>query len=391
MIDFARTTALATTVTTAVVTAVLAAVSSLALSAAANGQGANFPPPVPSQNIPAPVPAQGVPSQAGAANPVCARLEGQLAVIDRGGFADPARADQNRRYEDAISKQQADLDRTLAQSRRLGCEGGGFFSIFGGQNPQCPQINQQVQQMRANLDRMMSEQQRLQGGGGGQESQRQVVIAALAQNNCGPQYRAAANEERGFFDSLFGSSQGGFGAPDGSPTYRTLCVRTCDGYYFPVSFATTPARFQDDEQICQRTCPGTDVMLFSHRNPGGDVTQAVSASGKLYTELPTAFKYRQEFSPSCSCRKPGQSWADALGQNRDMTVERGDIIVTEERSKVMSAPRDAQGRPLAPRKGDAKGPAPADANPPPADDAAADTDQGKRNVRVVGPPFVTSR
>lgn len=371
MIDFARTIASAALVFVAGVGVVY-------------GQGANFPPPV------------------SGPNPVCARLEGQLAAIDRGGFADPARADQNRRYEEAINKQQADLDRMLAQSRRLGCEGGGFFSIFSGQNPQCSPINQQIQQMRANLDRMLSDQQRIQGAGGGQESQRQMVIAALAQNNCGPQYRAAVNQERGFFDSLFGGSNqggvggvGGFGAPDGSATYRTLCVRVCDGYYFPVSFATTPARFREDEQICQRTCPGTDVMLFSHRNPGEEVTQAVSLSGKLYTELPTAFKYRQEFNPSCSCRKPGQSWAEALGQSRDMTIERGDIVVTEERAKALSAPRDAQGRPIRQdtRKTDPKAQPPADAaaNQPSADGGTAEPDKGKRTIRTVGPTFVPSR
>lgn len=336
--------------------------------------------------------AQGMfsPAPPAGQNPVCARLEGQLAAIDRGGFADPARADQNRRYEEAISHQQAQLDRMLAQSRRLGCEGGGFFSLFTGQNPQCSQVNQQIQQMRGNLDRMISDQQRIQGGGGGQESQRQMVIAALAQNNCGPQYRAAANQERGFFESLFGGNQsggyGGYGAPDGSATYRTLCVRTCDGYYFPVSFATTPARFREDEQTCQRMCPAADVMLFSHRNPGEEVTQAVSIDGRPYTQLPTAFKYRQEFNPSCSCRKPGQSWADALGQMRDMTVERGDIVVTEERAKALSAPRDAQGRPLRQptTRPDSKQQPAAAAT----DDAPAEPETGKRTVRTVGPPFV---
>lgn len=372
MIDFARTTA----------SAVLLVIAG---STAAWAQGATFPP-------------SFQPPAASTPNPVCARLEGQLAAIDRGGFADPARADQSRRYDEAIARQQTDLDRTLIQSRRLGCEGGGFFSIFSGQNPQCPQINQQVQQMRANLERMMSEQQRLQGAGGGQENQRQMVIAALAQNNCGPQYRAAAQQERGFFDSLFGGNrsvfggdQGGFGAPDGSTTYRTLCVRTCDGYYYPVSFATTPLHFRDDEQICQRTCPGADVALYTHRNPGEEVTQAVSLNTNMpYTQLPTAFKYRTEYNSSCSCRKPGQSWADALGQSRDMTIERGDIVVTEERAKQMSLPRDAQGRPIAPRQTKAQTPTDTAVTPPADVTGAPSADTGKRTVRTVGPPFVPS-
>ena len=62
---------------------------------------------------------------------MCQRLEGQLAAIDRGAGGDPARAEQVRRYEEAASRQQGELDRMVAQSRRQGCEGTGFF-LFGG-------------------------------------------------------------------------------------------------------------------------------------------------------------------------------------------------------------------------------------------------------------------
>src|SRR6266849_2160411 len=109
----------------------------------AGGAAAQMPPP-PAQNQ----------------NPVCARLEAQLASIDRGSV-DPARADQIKRYEESSGRQQAELERTIAQSRRLGCQGGGFFSIFGGQNPQCAPLNQQIQQMRANLDKMLGDLDRL--------------------------------------------------------------------------------------------------------------------------------------------------------------------------------------------------------------------------------------
>ena len=45
-----------------------------------------------------------------------------------------------------------------------------------------------------------------------------------------------------------------------SGTFRTLCVRTCDGFYFPISYATTPARFAEDERTCQRLCPAATVL-----------------------------------------------------------------------------------------------------------------------------------
>src|SRR5215470_8168730 len=81
--------------------------------AAAGGVAAQMTPPAPSP--PGLVPMQ---SQ----NPVCARLEAQLAAFDRSG-GDPARVEQVRRYEEAVQAQQGELDRTVAQSRRTGCEG----------------------------------------------------------------------------------------------------------------------------------------------------------------------------------------------------------------------------------------------------------------------------
>ncbi len=328
-----------------------------------------------------------------ATNPVCARLEGQLANVNRGS-ADPARADLIKHAEEAVAKQQADLDRTVAQSRRQGCEGiAGFFALFTGQSPQCRPLNSQVQQMRGNLDRMMSDLERLKSGSSDQEGQRRALIGQLAQNNCGEQYRsaAAAAGPAGFFDTLFGGnviSPGGDGAPSG--TFRTVCVRTCDGFYFPVSYSTTASRFADDQRACQRLCPASEAVLYSFRNPGEDINQAVAVgSGQPYTELPNAFRYRREVTSGCSCRRPGQTWADALKNADDSTtLESGDIVVTDQKAKALSqAPQPKPG------KGGAMQP---DAKATPATPAApsanaADTNTSKRSpVRTVGPPFVSS-
>src|ERR1700744_4942091 len=132
--------------------------------------------------------------QGGAAHPMCPRLEAQLATIDRGGGGDPAKDEQIRRYQDSANRQQAELDRVTLQAKRMGCESSGFFSLFNGQNAQCGPVNNQIQQMRANLDQITTNLERLRSGGlGGRGggSQRRSVILALAQNSCGPQYAAA--------------------------------------------------------------------------------------------------------------------------------------------------------------------------------------------------------
>jgi len=280
----------------------------LALTSAALAQGPGQPPP------------QGAP-----VNPICPRLEAQLATIDRGGSNDPGKDEQIRRYQDAASRQQAELERVTGQAKRMGCDSSGFFSLFNNQSAQCGPVNTQIQQMRQNLDQIMGSLERLRGGGYGGEhdSQRRSVLLALAQNNCGPQYANAVpppSGPAGFFNSLFGGGNNNVsqipppgpdsGVPSG--TFRTVCVRSCDGGYFPISFATIPQRFADDERSCKALCPATEATLFTYRNPGEDINQAVSANGQPYSSLPNAFRFRTEFNPSCSCKAPGQTWADAL-------------------------------------------------------------------------------
>ena len=343
------------------------------------------PAPIPGQPNPAPAAAATAPDQP-PSNPVCVRLEGQLAMIDRGG-ADAARTDQIKRYEDSIAKQQAELDRTLAQSKRAGCEGGGFFALFTGQSPQCQPLTAQIQQLRDNLDRSMSDLERLKSGSNyDQQGQRRELINQLAQNNCGPQYRAAAaaSGPGGFLDSLFSGrilNPSGDGAPSG--TFRTVCVRTCDGFYFPISYSTVPSKFADDQRACLRECPATEATLYTYRNPGEDMEQAVSISGAPYTALPNAFHYRKELVAGCSCRRPGQSWADALkGADDSSTLESGDIVVTEQKAKALSQPPQ-QALP-------GKNASPPD-SPPAAVEPSVPDPTSPRSVRTVGPPFVAAR
>lgn len=328
-------------------------------------------------------------------NPMCPRLEAQLATIDQGGVGDPAKDDQIRRYQDAANKQQAELDRVTMQAKRMGCDSSGFFSLFSGRSAQCGPINNQIQQMRANLDQITTSLERLRGGGLGgadRENQRRSVLTALAQNNCGPQYVNAAPGPGNFLQNLFGGNNspnapgGDFGPQSG--TYRTVCVRSCDGAYFPISFATIPARFPDDEKSCKALCPAAEADLYIYRNPGEDMNQAVSISGQPYTALPNAFRYRQEFNPTCSCKAPGQTWSDALKSIDDTAAaeQQGDIIVTEESAKKMARPLPVRGPPA--KKGAASTPAvPApDASAPAT--ASAPTTAGDKPIRTVGPTFI---
>ena len=409
-----------------------AAVWLAAMGAAQAQQQLPPPPNAPVQQQAAPPQvSQGGMSQGGMSqgNPVCARLETQLQTFDRGS-AEQGRADQLGKFEAAAASQQAEIDRQEDAARRMGCNESNFFALFsGGKSQQCGPLNSKISQMRANLDRINADLERLREDPAPErDAQRRAILVALSQNNCGAQYRAAvaANPPArggGFFDTLFGPGPGtaiappgadaGFSAPNG--TYRTVCVRTCDGFFYPISFATNPSRFPEDEKICQNSCPATEVQLFTHRNPGEDINQAVSVNGNQpYTALPNAFKYRQAWDNNCSCRKTGESWAQTMQGVDDPTVEQGDIVVNEQRAKQMSQPPrgSVQGRPAAapatraapPRAAQPAAPAAAQAAPAkpstpaaiaaqaaPADPSQPVKPDPNRTIREVGPTFIPAR
>ena len=117
----------------------------------------------------------------------------------------------------------------------------------------------------------------------------------------------------------------------------------------PISRSRSPpcqARFPDDERTCKALCPATEATLFTYRNPGEDINQAVSINGQPYTSLPNAFKFRTEFNPSCACKAAGQTWSDALKSVDDKAAveQQGDIIVTEESAKKMQQRAQPKGR-----------------------------------------------
>jgi hypothetical protein len=144
-------------------------------------------------------------------------------------------------------------------------------------------------------------------------------------------------------------------------------------------------------------CPASEVSLYTYHNPGEEMAQAVSLNGRLYTELPTAFQYRKAMSPECSCRRPGESWAQTLkAVGPDDTVLPGDVVVTEQNAKQLSQPRiGADGKPirLDQRKPSSAVPS-ADMTPatiPGSEEQPGSTDPVKRSVRTVGPTFLPTR
>ena len=101
---------------------------------------------------------------------------------------------------------------------------------------------------------------------------------------------------------------------DRPATYRTVCVRLCDGYYFPISFSVSADRLARDKAVCESRCGGQG-RLFVQRSPGGSADDLRDLAGQPYSKLPGAFRYRSEYVASCKCQ-PDPWEAAALERHR---------------------------------------------------------------------------
>lgn len=88
---------------------------------------------------------------------------------------------------------------------------------------------------------------------------------------------------------------------DDGGTYRTMCVRLCDGYFWPISFSATKRDFARDSQLCERTCD-SPAALHVYRNPGEEPEHMVDLKGQPYAMLGTAFRFRVRYDAACKCR-----------------------------------------------------------------------------------------
>ncbi len=92
------------------------------------------------------------------------------------------------------------------------------------------------------------------------------------------------------------------GPPDGSGTYRTVCVRTCDGFYFPLRAGATHKNFAADVKSCRTAC-GSDARLFYSPSWSAEGADAlVDLAGRKYSSLPHAFAYRKALVEGCTCK-----------------------------------------------------------------------------------------
>lgn len=287
-------------------------------------------------------------SEANAASAICRQLEGQLANAgSRGG---------NGRVEGYIGRQRAELRKARGQLRSAGCS---FFTVGG----QCSSIRSVIGRMENNLANLESRPDRrgsprsrarilaaLDANGCRRGSPQKQMVAERDNNESmlsaffpreerrrqnrreREQTRVASLEDRPWAAqderdrkaedrnrrsderrSEFRSRSDGerkrdaesarqsVGAVYGGETFQTMCVRMTDGYYFPVSPASSRNDFKRDRNNCQAMCPGVEVSIYYKQLDSDEMDGMVSAdNGRPYRSLSTAYRYRDMPRVGCS-------------------------------------------------------------------------------------------
>jgi hypothetical protein len=171
---------------------------------------------------------------------------------------------------------------------------------------------------------------------------------------------APAVQAEDFFSALFGAFRGGrlhapsiplpfggegnFMAPPDDARLRiygggqAYCVRSCDGRYFPVNGSDHQSRAAS----CNSFCPASETKLVY----GSNIDNAVTESGKPYSELPNAFRYRNEMVAGCTCDGKDQLGLAPIRIEDDPTLRKGDIVAGEGGLMVAGRGADKRGAEL---------------------------------------------
>ena len=160
--------------------------------------------------------------------------------------------------------------------------------------------------------------------------------AGLVLGAAGLSYPARAGD---FFSNLFG----GFGTRPPAPQRMVIpfgedgaqpaeaprprvasgggqawCVRTCDGRYFPIAGPDA----QSKAASCNSFCPASQTEIVY----GNDIDHAATSNGKPYSQLPNAFKYRNDVIAGCTCNGKDQAGLAPVSVDKDPTLRKGDIV-----------------------------------------------------------------
>jgi hypothetical protein len=320
-------------------------------------------------------------AQRGAA--ICNQIRMELSGLQRLGNTGGGSAREANRLR-------AELGRARNALRVNECDAQRGLFTFSSPPAVCAPLRAQAGQIEARLRQI--------DGADPNAPRRAQLLAALQRYNCmgEPEERGviyARPQAPSLFEQLFGGRSTSAAIVDDrrdvpplDPAFedelrekarlggRTpICVRSCDGFFFPVNFEGLTAR-DEHGAVCQALCPGAETEVLYMRL-GADIETAATRDGRPYSSLPNAMRYRENRDPACFCRPPGFTVAHLAKEQVDIVEARkGDLVVTREQAEVMSRPKEVRSPAQQRSTRQARNaPAPAPAEPVPVPESAIPT------------------
>ena len=121
-----------------------------------------------------------------------------------------------------------------------------------------------------------------------------------------------------------------------APTRFACAPATAASFPFPIRApAAAPTAWRKFAGPCART----PTWRSTPSRSAGRSRRPFPRPASPYANLPNAGKFQQTYDPTCSCRRKGESWAEALADaEARYGHEKHDIIVTPEKSAEMARP-----------------------------------------------------
>lgn len=124
-----------------------------------------------------------------------------------------------------------------------------------------------------------------------------------------------------------------------SELYQTMCVRSCDGFYFPIRQNAVRENFAADANACRSACQSEARLFYFPRGRGAPATM-IDLDGRKYANEANAFAFQAGAKPGCACRAAPWS-AEAKERHRDYAVK--EIEAQRNRDALAASLAAAQG------------------------------------------------
>ena len=250
------------------------------------------------------------------------------------------------------------MQRTRAYARQIGCDNRRFLIFGSDPPPQCGPLMAQLSRMQADLASLQGQMDRL-GGGAEADEQRYQLQLAMRQYCGGDQPQGGPLGAPGDLDpnrldapqqiDVPGGIEQGPGAGSGKP----VCVRLCDGYFFPL--ASLGSRGWTRRACARRNAPAPRPKPSRMASATTSRTPSGRAANPIWSSRTRCVTRRRRFRAAHAARRI-ESWGQALKPAEDM-LGGSDTPIDADKAAQMSRPSPSPD----PKKGPsaAKGQAPA--------------------------------